>query len=77
MKVAYYDDKKFRVITTKGEFIDSSGTITQLTLKNASEDQNYLQQRLDTMRRLSASLNQQHSHFTTIEEDVLNVLQEI
>jgi len=40
MKVAYYDDRKFRVITTKGEFIDSSGTITKLSLKSSGgEDQ--------------------------------------
>lgn len=36
MKVAYYDDKKYRVITTNGQFIDSSGTMTKLSLKNGS-----------------------------------------
>jgi structural maintenance of chromosome 4 len=34
MKVAYYDEKRYRVITTNGEFIDSSGTMTKLPLKN-------------------------------------------
>lgn len=36
MKVAYYDEKKYRVITTNGQFIDSSGTMTKLSLKNGS-----------------------------------------
>lgn len=33
MKVAYYDEKTYRVITTCGELIDLSGTITKLPLK--------------------------------------------
>lgn len=37
MKVAFYDERRFRVITTNGEFIDSSGTITKLSLKNGRD----------------------------------------
>lgn len=37
MKVGYYDEKKYRVITTSGEFIDSSGTITKLSLKSGQD----------------------------------------
>lgn len=40
MKVAYYDQKKYRVITTNGEFIDTSGTMTKLPLKNGKEKYN-------------------------------------
>ena len=47
MKVAYYDERKYRVITTKGEFIDSSGTMTRLPLKNvATEDQSFIKQKV-------------------------------
>lgn len=44
MKVAYYDEKRYRVITINGEFIDSSGTMTKLPLKNGRdrEDQEFL-----------------------------------
>ena len=38
MKVAYEDPRHFRVITTKGEFIDSSGTITKLALKSIGRE---------------------------------------
>ena len=36
MKAAYYDVRQFQVVTTAGEFIDSSGTITKLLLKSSA-----------------------------------------
>ena len=58
MKVAYYDQKRFRVITTNGQFIDSSGTITKLALKPSElkEDNEMLTKKLETLHRLSSSL---------------------
>jgi chromosome segregation ATPase len=58
MKVAYYDERKFRVITTKGEFIDSSGTITKLSLKSiGGEDQLLITKKLETLKRLRQTLD--------------------
>jgi chromosome segregation ATPase len=58
MKVGYYDEKRFRVITTNGELIDLSGTITKLSLKSGKdkEDQELLNKKLELMKRLRTSL---------------------
>ena len=77
MKVAYYDERKFRVVTTKGELIDSSGTITQLALKNSPEDQRYVLQKLDNLKRLKASLSHDQDCLTSLEEDALSTLRGI
>jgi chromosome segregation ATPase len=60
MKVAYYDEKRYRVITTSGEFIDSSGTMTKLPLKNGrdKEDQEFLMKKEATIKRVIASLRE-------------------
>ncbi len=39
MKVGYYEEPRHRVITRKGEFIDSSGTITTLGLKTGAREE--------------------------------------
>jgi len=58
MKVAYYDEKKYRVITMSGEFIDVSGTMTKLSLKNGAdkEDQEFLLKKYETLKKMQVSL---------------------
>ena len=57
MRVAYYDQQRYRVITTQGEFIDSSGTITKLSLKQArdKEDGEFLLKKAEALRRKLAT----------------------
>lgn len=71
MKVAYYDEKRYRVITTNGEFIDTSGTITKLPLKNAHQrsDQEMIQKKQATVKRFVASLRERKRE---VEEKIEN-----
>lgn len=76
MKVAYYDQKRYRVITTNGEFIDSSGTITKLPLKNGKdkEDSDLLQKKKATIKRVLASLAQRKAEMEAKEEEAERIL---
>jgi hypothetical protein len=59
MKAAYYDERHFQIVTTAGEYIDSSGTITKLLLKSsAGKNQEQIQAKRMLVQRKIASLKE-------------------
>lgn len=76
MKVAYYDERPHRVITTNGEFIDTSGTITKLPLKNGAkrEDEEYLMKKQATVKRTLSSLTQRKEELVKEQEEIETTL---
>lgn len=65
MKVAFYDKETYRVVTSKGQLIDSSGAMTSLTIKrkgNSKLEQEVITKRINSLLGVSEKLAEEKSN---------------